>query len=77
MKQTLRKRKTLPWSHLLCKQNICEPIHLVHYRIEKTQLNGVISQILIYLDDNTGIFHVFEMQIEMNEFDHHIIFSAA
>ena len=43
----------------------------------KTQLNGVIWQILIYLDDNTGIFHVFEMQIEMNEFDHHIIFSAA
>ena len=24
-------------------------------------------------DDNTGIFHVFEMQIGMNEFDHRIL----
>ena len=24
-------------------------------------------------DNNTGIFHVFEMQIEMNEFDHCIL----
>ena len=24
-------------------------------------------------DDNTGIFHVFEMRIGMNEFDHRIL----
>ena len=23
-------------------------------------------------DDNTGIFHVFELRIGMNEFDHHV-----
>ena len=26
-----------------------------------------------FLDDNTGIFHVFEMRIGMNEFDHCIL----
>ena len=26
-----------------------------------------------FLDDNTGIFHVFEMRIGMNEFDHRIL----
>ena len=35
--------------------------------IEKSNNNDII----VY--DNTGIFHVFEMRIRLNEFDHHIL----
>ena len=34
--------------------------------IEKSNNNNIV-------DDDTGIFHVFEMRIRLNEFDHRIL----
>ena len=40
---------------------------------QNRELVSLVTTRLILGDDNTGIFHVFEMQIAVNEFDYLIL----